>query len=130
MAHFALLDSDNTVLDLIVIENSVLIDDNGQEKEQLGIAFCQTLKEGRWIQTSFNDSIRKRYAQIGGYYDPDADCFVCKKPYNSWILDSDKNWIPPLPYPNDKQVYEWDESTVSWKKLEIDENAEPITPSQ
>jgi len=113
MAHFAQLEN-NIVTQVIVVNNNELLD-NGVESEAKGIAFCQSLFGGTWIQTSYNGNIRKNYAGIGHTYDPVRDAFIAPKPYNSWVLDEDTcRWTAPIPYPQDDKKYSWDELTVSW----------------
>lgn len=117
MAHFAQLDENNVVIQVIVVHNNDLLD-NGVESESKGIAFCQSLfgENTRWIQTSYNGNFRKRYAGIGYTYHSDIDAFVSPKPfeYSSWILNNETGeWIPPVARPTDT-VYRWDEPSVSW----------------
>lgn len=115
MAHFAQLDDQNTVLQVIVIHNNELMD-NGVESEAKGIAFCQSLfPNTRWAQTSYNGNKRKNYAGIGFLYDPIRDAFIPPKPYPSWVLDeSTCRWEAPTPYPTDGKRYMWDEATQQW----------------
>jgi hypothetical protein len=61
MAHFAEIDETNTVVQVVVVHNNELLED-GIESEAKGIAFCQSLFGGTWVQTSYNASIRKNYA--------------------------------------------------------------------
>jgi len=75
MAHFAKLDEDNIVVEVIVVHNNELLD-NGIESEAKGIAFCQSLFGGTWIQTSYNATTRGKYAGLGDTYDPIADRFI------------------------------------------------------
>ena len=75
MAHFAELDESNVVTRVIVIHNNELLDENGAEQESLGVAFCEQHYGGRWIQTSYNNSFRARFAGIGFIYDPISDEF-------------------------------------------------------
>jgi len=75
MAHFAQLDENNIVTQVIVVNNSELLDENGNESEDKGVAFCQLLFGGNWKQTSYNANFRKNYAGIGFTYDPVADEF-------------------------------------------------------
>lgn len=119
MAHFAQLDDDNKVTQVIVVNNSELLGDLGQESESRGIAFCQTLFPGtRWVQTSYNGNFRKNYAGIGFYYDEVRDAFVPPKPFDSWMLNEETcQWNAPAPYPQDGQRYAWDEATVSWVEI-------------
>jgi hypothetical protein len=117
MAHFAELDESNIVTQVIVIHNNELMD-NGVESEAKGIAFCQSLFGGNWVQTSYNSNIRKNYAGIGYTYDATRDAFVPPKPFNSWVLDEDTcQWQAPIPYPQDENNYLWDEDTTSWVVL-------------
>ena len=89
MAHFAELDATNTVTQVIVVHNNELLD-NGIESEAKGIAFCQSLFGGNWVQTSYNASIRKNYAGIGCTYDPVRDAFIPPKPEEgNWVLNED-----------------------------------------
>ena len=115
MAHFAQLDHNNVVLQVIVIHNNELMD-NGVESEAKGIAFCQSLFPGtNWVQTSYNGNKRKNYAGIGFTYDAQRDAFIPPKPYPSWVLiEATCQWEAPAPYPQDGQRHIWDESTVSW----------------
>lgn len=78
MAHFARLNADNIVEQVIVVNNEVITDSKGKEQEALGIAFCQSLfgEDTRWIQTSYNGSKRGKYAGIGDRYDAKADVFL------------------------------------------------------
>lgn len=78
MAHFAELDENNIVKRVIVISNSDLIDTNGQESEQIGIEFCKSLfgQDTKWVQTSYNNNIRKYFAGIGYIYNEELDEFV------------------------------------------------------
>jgi hypothetical protein len=115
MAHFAQLDDQNTVLQVIVIHNNELLD-NGVESEAKGVAFCQSLfPNTRWAQTSYNGNIRKNYAGIGFTYDAQRDAFIPPKPFPSWVLDETTcQWQAPVPYPTDGERYTWDESSMAW----------------
>jgi len=120
MAHFAQLDENNIVTQVIVVGNNELLDAQGQEREELGVAFCQRLFGGNWKQTSYNHSIRKRYAGIGYSYNADLDAFVPPKPYASWVLNNTTvNWEAPTPMPTTEgKTYDWDEATTSWVEVE------------
>ena len=76
MAHFAKLNSDNIVEQVIVVNNEVLLDSEGVEQEALGAAFCADTFGGEWVQTSYNGSFRGRYAGAGMTYDKVKDEFV------------------------------------------------------
>jgi hypothetical protein len=77
MAHFAKLDANNVVEQVIVVNNAELME-NGEESEAKGIAFCKSLfgADTRWVQTSYNASFRGLYAGIGYTYDAANDVFV------------------------------------------------------
>lgn len=121
MAHFAKLDENNVVTQVIVVANKDCSDANGVEKESIGIAFCERLFGGNWKQTSYNGNIRKNYAGIGYKYHADIDAFVSPQPYLSWTLNSNTaQWQAPVPMPADASMekrYTWDEATTSWKEI-------------
>jgi hypothetical protein len=117
MAHFAQLDENNIVTQVIVVSNEDIKDSIGNENEEVGIYFCKNLlgRDTIWKQTSYNNSIRKNYAGIGFTYDITRDAFIAPKPFNSWILnESTCIWESPVLYPNDGKMYAWNEETVSW----------------
>ena len=117
MAHFAQLEN-NVVKQVIVVSNQDILDDKGQESEELGIKFCSNLLGGTWLQTSYNGKIRKNYAGIGYTYDEALDAFIPAKPFDSWILDTDKaQWKAPVDYPTDEGRYTWNEETKSWDAM-------------
>ncbi len=102
MAHFARLNTDNIVEQIIVVANKDTSDDNGVEEEIIGIAFCKKLfgSNTNWKQTSYNGNLRVRYAGIGYSYDPSLDAFVPPKPFASWVIDTNTaNWTAPLVEP-------------------------------
>jgi hypothetical protein len=76
MAHFAELDENNVVKQVIVVHNNELLDENGNESEQKGVDFCVAHYGGTWIQTSYNNNFRAYYAGAGMIYDPVNDVFV------------------------------------------------------
>ena len=98
MAHFAKLDENNVVTQVIVVDNKDITDPHtGQEDEILGIAFCKKLLGGNWKQTSYNNSTRVRYAGIGYSYNAALDAFVPPQPHDSWTLDNETaDWVSPL----------------------------------
>ena len=115
MAHFAQIDENNIVVNVIVAEQDVI---------DSGIVGDPT----KWIQTSYNTHggvhtlggtpLRKNYAGIGMTYDPSRDAFISPKPFNSWILDENRCvWEPPIPTPDNEKIYIWDEETVSWVEV-------------
>ena len=130
MAHFAKLDENNVVTQVIVVDNKDITDPHtGQEDEILGIAFCKKLLGGNWKQTSYNNNTRVRYAGIGYSYNAALDAFVPPQPYDSWTLDNETaDWVSPLgaaPELTEAEVearsfYRWDEeayqadNTTGW----------------
>ena len=117
MAHFAQLDNNNTVTQVIVVANQELLD-NGIESETKGIEFCSNLLGGTWKQTSYSGSIRKNYAGVGYTYDEVRDAFIAPKPFNSWLLDETTcQWKAPVDYPTDDKRYTWNEATTSWVEV-------------
>ena len=130
MAHFAKLDENNVVTQVIVVDNKDITDPHtGQEDEILGIAFCKKLLGGNWRQTSYNNNMRVRYAGIGYSYNAGLDAFVPPQPHASWTLESETaDWVSPLgaaPALTDAEVeansyYRWDEdayqadNTTGW----------------
>lgn len=114
MAHFAQLNEDNLVTQVIVVANQDTADKDGVENEAIGAAFCTNLLGGRWVQTSYNAKIRKNYAGIGYKYDAELDAFIPPQPFASWTLNADAQWKAPVAYPNDGKRYTWDEESTSW----------------
>lgn len=125
MAHFAELDANNIVTRVIVVSNADMIDTNGIEQEHLGVAVCEAVVgPGNWKQTSYNNNFRKKYAAIGDKFDVTADVFYNPVgPYPSWILDSNYDWQPPTPMPNDGNAYSWDEDSLAWVAVPTEEPA-------
>ena len=120
MAHFAQLDDNNIVTQVIVVNNSELLDENGQESEAKGIAFCQSLFGGNWKQTSYNASFRKNYAGIGFTYDLTRDAFIQPEPFASWVLNEETcNWEAPIAKPTDVKIYNWNEDNQQWIEVPI-----------
>ena len=118
MAHFAQLDSNNVVVQVIVVGNADTADANGVEKEHIGAAFCERLLGGVWKQTSYNGNMRKRYAGVGYTYNEALDAFVAPKPFPSWVLNNTTvDWEAPVARPNDGKMYRWDEETLSWVEI-------------
>ena len=118
MAHFAQLDDNNVVTQVIVVANEELLLD-GVESEDKGVIFCKSLfgEDTKWKQTSYNGNFRKNYAGIGYTYDVANDWFYAPQPYPSWTLDAEAEWQPPVPYPTDGKMYTWNEETLSWNEV-------------
>jgi hypothetical protein len=122
MAHFAQLDDNNVVTQVIVVANEELLLD-GVESEIKGVIFCKSLfgEDTKWKQTSYNGNFRKNYAGIGYTYDVANDWFYAPQPYPSWTLDTDARWQAPVPYPTidpeNPKFYTWNEETLSWDEV-------------
>ena len=110
MAHYAFLDENNIVTEVIVgIDESELIE--GLDTETwYGNFRGQVCK-----RTSYNNNIRKQYAGIGFTYNEEADVFIAPQPYPSWSLDSNFDWQPPTPRP--EGIVYWDEESLSWQPI-------------
>jgi len=107
MAHFAEIDANNIVIRVIVVDNSVAID------EATGAAFCASLLGGTWKQTSYNGNFRKRFAGVGFKYDAKLDAFIPPKPFQSWVFDKIAlDWRAPVPPPPDGGI--WNEEKKQW----------------
>jgi len=108
MAHYAFLDENNIVTEVIVgIDENELIEDLDPET-WYGNFRGKTCK-----RTSYNNNIRKQYAGIGFTYDAVNDVFIAPQPYASWSLDNNFNWQPPTPMPIEGKWY-WNEASSSW----------------
>lgn len=101
MANFAQLDDENNVMQVTVINDSDCLDEHGNESESVGIQFCQSLFGGRWLQTSFNRSMRVNFAGVGMKYYPEIDAFMHPKPYPWYELGENGEWVRPW-YMNDQ----------------------------
>jgi hypothetical protein len=123
MAHFAEINENNIVKQVIVINNQVLLEADNTESEIKGIDFCESLYGHRnWVQTSYNGNFRYNYAGIGYTWDADNNAFYAPQPYPSWTLNEDYKWEAPIPYPEDgspEKIYAWDEENLTWKVVEI-----------
>jgi len=126
MAHFAQLDENNVVIQVIAVGDEYTVDENGVEDGRIGEAFYSNLLGDVWKQTSYNARIRKNYAAIGYTYYEELDAFIPPKPYESWVLNTEKaEWEAPIPKPADKWVevpgkeplfymYLWEEENTRW----------------
>jgi hypothetical protein len=143
MASFAKIGLNSKVILVISVNNEVLKDSSGVEREELGIEFLNELyKWPIWKQTSYNTHagthsnggvpFRKNHAAIGYTYDENRDAFIPKKPYNSWILNEQTClWESPIPYPitniqnkvseyngSVNDLYSWNEEIKNWELVE------------
>jgi hypothetical protein len=136
MAHFAQINSDNKVINVVVVSDIDLESGIQLDIEELGVQYLKSLvgNDTNWVKTSYNTkrgihynpvtnkpnenqskAFRKNYAQYGYTYDEQRDAFIPPKPYDSWILDEFSClWESPIPYPNDGSMYEWNEDNQSW----------------
>lgn len=111
MAHYAFLDKDNIVVQVIAGRDETDLADGITDWE----AYYGELKGMTCKRTSYNGNIRKNYAGIGYTYDPDRDAFIAPQPFPSWILnEEDCVWEAPVAYPTDGRRYFWDEPVVDW----------------
>jgi len=121
MAHYAFLDENNIVTEVIVGKNE---GEEGRDWEQwYGEFRGQTCKRTSYntiggVHTNGGTPFRKNYAGIGYTYDAARDAFIPVKPYPSWVLDENTcQWQAPITMPQDGKMYSWDEYTVSWIEM-------------
>lgn len=108
MAHYAFLDDDNIVTEIIVgIDESELIE--GLDPE----TWYGQFRNQKCIRTSYNNKIRKQYAGIGFKYDEANDVFISPKPFPSWLLDKNFDWQAPTVKPEGDH-WLWDEELGDW----------------
>jgi hypothetical protein len=109
MAHYAFLDENNVVTEVITgIDETELIE--GKDPE----TWYGEFRGQRCVRTSYNAKIRMHYAGIGFRYDDDLDAFIPPQPFPSWTLDEDCKWQAPIPYPEGELIYSWDEEAGDW----------------
>jgi len=128
MAHFAQIDENNKVINVIVIGDSDCQDATGVEHESIGEQYCKNLFGGVWKKTSYNTYIgrhvsggvplRGNFAAIGYTYDPEHDVFYPPQPFPSWTISGPTwQWIAPVPKPDsgpEMNLYAWNEETKTW----------------
>lgn len=121
MAHFAELDENNVVLRVVVACNQDIANNGGELSEQAAEHFKNVVPLSingiKWVQTSYNNNFRKKFAAINSTYDPIKDKFIDKQPYPSWYLNENDDWTAPVPRPEDNNKYLWDEQNQSWNLL-------------
>ena len=110
MSHFAKVEN-GIVTEVLVIEQDVI--DTGLFGDPA--LFVQTSYNTHGGQHPEGRPLRKNFAGIGFTYDAARDAFIPPQPYQSWILDDDANWQPPVPMPTDGERYSWNESTQTWE---------------
>ena len=116
MKYFAQV-KENTVVNVIVVADSALLNKDGVEDERLGSEFCKGFGEGKWIQASTTGEFRKIAAGIGDIYREDVDAFQPRAPYESWIFNDEYwAWEPPVPMPASGGFWIWNEDAKGWEK--------------
>jgi hypothetical protein len=113
MAHYAFLDNNNIVTEVITgkDENELL---DGLTPEE----WYSNFRGQRCVRTSYNSNIRKNYAGIGYIYDEERDAFIPPKPFNKWILNEEMcQWEAPIAYPTDDKLYVWNDNQGVWEEL-------------
>lgn len=123
MAHFAKIEN-GIVQQVIVIADRNAPDPAPANSESLGQAFIRdVLKlDGEWVQTSYNGTFRGNYAGIGFTWDAENQVFYPPQPFPSWSLDDAWVWQPPAPYPDNGELYTWDEENQEWVLINEPEN--------
>jgi hypothetical protein len=130
MAHYALINSDNIVVQVItgVDENITQVDTDGSIVGGSTEAWEQFYASRPWFaglickRTSYNNNIRKQYAVIGSLYDPEFDVFIAPQPFPSWKLDyTTYQWEAPVAKPEDtdEYFYKWSEINKEWIQVAI-----------
>lgn len=112
MAHYAFLDENNIVTQVIVGRNEDEVVDGISDWE----AYYGELMGQKCVRTSYNHNIRKQYAGIGFAYNEDADVFVSPQPFPSWSLDENHDWQPPVARPEGEGMYTWNEESLQWEQ--------------
>ena len=110
MAHYAFLNEDNIVTEVIVGRNETEIVDGVSDWE----TYYGNIRGQVCKRTSFNGNIRKQFAGVGFTFNETADVFITPKPFASWSLDANYDWQAPIAYPADGKQYSWDESNQVW----------------
>jgi hypothetical protein len=111
MAHYAFLDENNVVTNVIVGRNEDEVVDGISDWE----AYYSEMTGQKCVRTSYNRKIRKHFAGIGLIYDEERDAFIAPQPYPSWTLDEETcSWEPPTKAPDDGKLYAWDEESGAW----------------
>jgi hypothetical protein len=114
MAHYAFLDDNNIVTEVIVGRHEYEIVDGISDWE----TYYGEFRNQRCVRTSYNGNIRKNYAGIGYWYDDTLDAFIPPQPYPSWVLNETTClWDAPVAYPDDDLMYTWDEASQSWQEV-------------
>jgi hypothetical protein len=111
MAHYAFLDTNNIVTEVITGANETELIEGLDPETWYGNFKGQTCK-----RTSYNNNYRKNYAGVGFYFDESRDAFIAPKTLPSWVLNEDTCcWEAPTPMPTDGQMYRWVEDDLNWQ---------------
>lgn len=124
MANFALLNSDNIIINIIEVDNKDILDSNGKDSEEIGIQFCNSIIPGKWMQVFDDTKFIKNIPSIGSLYDEQKNAFIAPKPYPSWIFNEETcTWRSPIPNKYEEYLKEygkigattsWDETNKKW----------------
>ena len=121
MAHFARIDENNVVTQVIVVSNDDCGGGDYPQSDAVGAAFCTNLLGGTWKQTSYNNNFRVRYAGIGYTFNEELDAFIAPKPYPSWTLNEETaDWEAPVARP-EEGMWAWNEATQEWDEVALPE---------
>jgi hypothetical protein len=117
MAHFAEINENNIVLQVVVLDNTDILNPEGEEEESIGINLCKEIfnRSNSWVQTSYNGVFRGSFAGEGYEYDNIRDQFIPPQPYPSWSLTEAGRWEAPVSKPLYYTYALWDEASLSWK---------------
>jgi hypothetical protein len=125
MAHYAYLDENNIVTQVIVgrNEDDIVLDENGNpyDWEVYYGAKKTSYNTINGVHLNGGTPFRKNYAGIGFTYDESRDAFIPPKLYESWILNEEKCiWEAPIPYPNEEgKIFVWNEELLNWESIQI-----------
>tara|TARA_Y100000389_G_C17309226_1_gene437086 strand:- start:104 stop:472 length:369 start_codon:yes stop_codon:yes gene_type:complete len=120
MAHFAKLNENNIVTEVVVVNNDILLEVDETESENKGKTFLNLVfGTSNWVKTSYNGNFRKQFAGVGYTYDSNNNVFISPKPFESWTLDENFDWQPPVNIPSDFDGinYLWNEKNQNWENI-------------
>jgi len=120
MAHFAEVGDDNIVIRVVVVDDQQLRDEENRENEALGKAYLEAQLGGTWVQTSYNNKFRVRFAGAGMVWDEGRNAFYLPSPFESWVFNEETfDWDAPTALPEDAalgRAYEWNEKKKQWEE--------------
>jgi hypothetical protein len=103
MSHFAKVE--NGIVTQVIVSEKDFINSGAVGDEFL------------WIQTSYNNGFRNKYAAVGDTWDKVNEVFISPQPYPSWVLNVEYQWESPVPNPTDGKYYDWNEDTLAWDEV-------------